>query len=113
MSRELVLFQSYWPVPPASTEFGYYPNDYAQQVEEAARASIAAVAQPGERSLVASGGAAEAIVATAEELDACLVVMASSGKGLARRLTLGSTTDAVLHHLRRPLLIIPRASNEG
>ncbi|MCA9854405.1 MAG: universal stress protein, partial [Dehalococcoidia bacterium] len=44
---------------------------------------------------------------TAAQVDSGLVVMASSGKGLAERIALGSTTGRVMHSLHRPLLIIP------
>jgi nucleotide-binding universal stress UspA family protein len=38
--------------------------------------------------------------------------MTSSGKGLAERITLGSTTGRVMHTLHRPLLIVPTGEKD-
>jgi nucleotide-binding universal stress UspA family protein len=54
---------------------------------------------------VAEGDPADVIRHRAEEFD--LVVMGSHGKGLWKRLTVGSVTQAVLHRIARPLLVIP------
>jgi nucleotide-binding universal stress UspA family protein len=68
------------------------------------------VARPGEETVVAQGSPAAVIVEAAERLDAGLVAMASSGKGLASRLALGSVTERVMHTLRRSLLVLPPAN---
>lgn len=47
------------------------------------------------------------ITSTAEEVDATLVVMATRGAGLLKSLLLGSTSDAVSRHSKRPVLLIP------
>ncbi|MGH7438464.1 MAG: universal stress protein [Polyangiaceae bacterium] len=51
------------------------------------------------------GSPVEVILERAEDFD--LVVMGSHGKGLWKRLTVGSVTQAVLHRLTRPLLLVP------
>ena len=85
----------------------YLSQDTINQIIEGAKAYIASVALPGEEALVDQGDAANSIVATAAERDIDLVVMTSRGKGGAKRLFLGGTTEGVIHRLHRPLLIIP------
>lgn len=53
--------------------------------------------------------ASEAIVEAAEELDAAVIVMGSRGRRGLRAALLGSTSTNVLHHARRPTLVIPSA----
>lgn len=65
-------------------------------------ASSAGVAADWE---LAIGTPAEEILVRAVEFD--LVVMGSHGKGFWKRMTLGSVTEAVLHRMARPLLIVP------
>lgn len=86
-----------------------YPESYPQLIEEDAKAYLQSLAGPDEQTYTAVGDAANVIVALAEQVDAGLVVMTSSGKGLAGRLALGSTTDRVMHSLHRPLVILPPA----
>ena len=43
----------------------------------------------------------------AERLNADLIVLGSHGHGVIRRALLGSVSEHVLHHARRPLLILP------
>ncbi|MCK9519690.1 MAG: universal stress protein [Dehalococcoidia bacterium] len=107
INAKVVLLQAYHVPPTVGIEFAYYPADYAYTLETAAREYLAEIVQPGEESFVVYAEAANAIVEVAHRLDAGLVVMASSGKGLARRLALGSVTDRVVHSIHRPLLIIP------
>lgn len=70
------------------------------------------VAQPMEdrglevRTVVTSHGAtAEAICATAREVDADLIALATHGRTGLRKAMLGSVTLDVLHHSERPLLM--------
>lgn len=56
------------------------------------------------------GTPADVIVHRTGDFD--LVVMGSHGKGLWKRLTLGSVTQAVLHRTTRPLLVV-RCGHEG
>lgn len=51
--------------------------------------------------------ASEAIVETADELDASMLVLGSRGRRGIGSLLLGSTSTNVLHRTRRPTLIVP------
>lgn len=58
----------------------------------------------------AEGVPADVIAQRAAEFD--LVVMGSHGKGLWKRLTVGSVTQSVLRHVSRPVLVV-RADPEA
>lgn len=74
-----------------------------QGAQHARRAGL--TAEPRVSSTMAT--ASEAIVDAAEQIDAALIVLGSRGRrGLAAAL-LGSTSTNVLHHTRRPTLVIP------
>ncbi|MCB0216489.1 MAG: universal stress protein [Caldilineae bacterium] len=56
---------------------------------------------------------AEAIVATAEAVDAELIVMATHGRGGMSRWALGSVADKVLQTARRPILLVRQPTAWG
>ena len=56
-----------------------------------------------------TGDAADAILATADELNADAIVMASAGRGAIGRLTLGSVADRVVRTAERPVLVVREA----
>lgn len=100
----VVLLRAYNASVAADAEFAYY--NIPLTMENDARQYLAGIANPDEERVVVDADATDAIVRTAEQYDAGLVVLTSSGKGLAGRLILGSTTDRVMRSLRRPLMII-------
>lgn len=57
--------------------------------------------------LLVQGEYAETILVEADRLDCELVVVGSHGKGMARQLLLGSTSERVLRQSKRPVLVIP------
>lgn len=58
---------------------------------------------------VASTGqtAAEAIIDAADAIDAAAIVLGSRGRRGLRAAVLGSTSTTVLHHSRRPTVVVP------
>lgn len=61
--------------------------------------------------LLVQGSTPETIVREAERLDADVIVLGSHGHGALHRALLGSVSEHVLHHARRPLLILPRQAD--
>ncbi len=106
----VVIVRSYMIPPPVGIEFATYPADLASTMEEAARAYLSEKAKPGEKTVLMQGDATTAIQQSAEEVNAGLIVLTSSGKGLTKRIALGSTTDRVIHGTDRPVLVIPPAA---
>lgn len=106
----IVLVRSFSVPPPAGIEFTYYPTDLSATLEAAAKEYLQATAKPGEKALIMQGDAANAILEVAEQENAGLIVLTSTGKGLAKRIALGSTTDRVVHGTSRPVLVVPRKS---
>lgn len=108
--RGVVLLRTYSIPPAVGVEFATYPADLATTMEEAAKTYLSSVAKPGEKTLLRMGDATNAILEASEELNAALIVLTSSGKGLGKRIALGSTTDRVVHGSKRPVLVIPRGA---
>jgi nucleotide-binding universal stress UspA family protein len=101
-----------WGVPAqtmALYEGSEYPADdlFAALAAAAADEYLKRTAAPGEKVLFPEGPPAIVIADAATKLNAGLVVVGSSGQGLAARIALGSTTDRLMHSLHRPLLIVP------
>ena len=59
------------------------------------------------RTHVGHGTPYKAILEYAEERDVEFIVMGTTGHSLAGRVLLGSTTERVLRHGRRPVLVVP------
>jgi nucleotide-binding universal stress UspA family protein len=110
----VALLRAYEIPPATGSEFVVSQGDVLTEIREAAEEYIAGAAQSGERALVIMRSAAPALVETSDEIGAGLVVLTSHGKGFMRRIALGSTTDRVLHSIKRPLLVLPaKAEGEG
>lgn len=60
----------------------------------------------------AGGPSWRALLGAADDSDADVVVAGSRGFGEFKALMLGSTSTALSHHLRRPLLIVPTPQEE-
>ncbi len=107
---KVVLVRSFTMPPPVGIEFAAYPTDLYSTLEQAAKEYLAQTAKSGEQTVLVQGDAASAILETAESVDAGLIVMTSTGKGLAKRIALGSTTDRVIHGTSRAVLVLHTAS---
>ena len=55
---------------------------------------------------LSEGGAAEEIVALAEEIEAGLIAVGSRGRARIRRLLMGSVSDAVVRHAHFPVVVV-------
>ncbi len=107
MEAQVYLLRAYSIPPPVGVEFSYYSPDVLASFQRAAEEYLESVAVQGERKLLVQAAPAIAIEEVANQYDVGLIVMTSRGKGLAQRVALGSTTDRVMHSVRRPLLIVP------
>ena len=81
-------------------------------MREGAEDYLRGIAAEGETAVTVLGPADSAILESARQLDAELIVLTSHGRGLAGRLALGSTTDRVMHASERALMIIPSPHDE-
>jgi nucleotide-binding universal stress UspA family protein len=106
----IVLVRAFSLPPPAGIEFSYYPADLGATLEAAAKEYLEATAKPGEKYVLVQGDAATAVLEAADQHDAGLIVLTSTGKGLAKRVALGSTTDRVVHSTKRSVLVVPQQS---
>jgi nucleotide-binding universal stress UspA family protein len=61
--------------------------------------------------LLVQGSTPETLVSEAERLAADIIVLGSHGHGALHRALLGSVSEHVLHHAKRPLLILPRKAD--
>ena len=77
---------------------------------DAAKEAAVAAGVRAEGELV-EGVPADVIAQRGADFD--LVVMGSHGKGLWKRLTVGSVTQAVLHQLSRPVLVVRKAAESA
>jgi nucleotide-binding universal stress UspA family protein len=60
--------------------------------------------------LLVQGSTPDTLVKEAERLNADVIVLGSHGHGALHRALLGSVSEHILHHAKRPLLILPRTS---
>lgn len=106
----IVVLRTYSLPPAVGAEFATYPANLGTMMQEAAEVYLREVAKPGEKTVIQMGDPTTALLETAEAENATLIVLTSTGKGLAKRVTLGSTTDRVIHGTNRPVMVLPRVS---
>ncbi len=97
-------------VPTTVTSLGPRPPDPAEVEEQRRKLEEAweALRRRGirARSVERAGDPAERIVEEAERVDADLIVVGTHGKGLPRRLLLGSVSEKVLRTAHRDVLVV-------
>jgi nucleotide-binding universal stress UspA family protein len=98
-ARDAVLSHARWVVP----EYRGHVLDEARKQLEAVTSSIRADANVNVRARVATGSAAEAVVAHAADVDADLIVVGRN----RRFMRPGATGIRVLRQTDRPLLVVP------
>ncbi|MEO8540243.1 MAG: universal stress protein [bacterium] len=104
---KIVLLRSFSMPPPVGIEFAAYPADLYSSLEQAAQDYLNATAQAEEQTLLMQGDATGALLEAAEKVDAGLIVLTSTGKGVTKRVAMGSTTTRVIHGTERPVLVLP------
>lgn len=57
--------------------------------------------------LLVQGATASTLLAESDKLAADILVVGSHGKGAFKRLLIGSTSEAVLHHANVPVYVVP------
>ncbi|MDZ7727934.1 MAG: universal stress protein [Dehalococcoidia bacterium] len=107
MNVDLYLVRAYSVPPPIGVEFSYYSPDVLDSFKQAATEYLDSIAREGEHKIVVQAAPAVAVEEAANRHDSGLIALASSGKGLAKRLALGSTTSRVMHSVHRPILVVP------
>ncbi len=97
---------------PFAIGFGPVIPDLDQVGHDQAGAIAAQAAKPAREAgvetetVVRRGMPAQEICALADAFDAQLIVLGSHGWGL-RRMVFGSVSTSVVHHARRPVLVVP------
>ncbi|KAB2347935.1 universal stress protein [Actinomadura rudentiformis] len=82
----------------------------AEGAELARRAGLTDVIPRAESS---NGPIWATIVNVADEIDATLVVTGTRGLARVKSVLLGSVSDRVLHHVKRPVLIVPHVIEDA
>jgi nucleotide-binding universal stress UspA family protein len=99
-------------LPPQVAEWGryrYVPNqpgyeDLARQIAD----QVLSVARPDESTEVRDGSVPNALIDVSRSVD--LLVMGSRSYGPARRLLLGSVSEAVVRRSHCPVVVLPRSA---
>lgn len=110
------------PVPFGGSSWGgqiIVPREFQSEIEDELGKKVLALTEEGTVKAVTAGLDAVSdvrkttapvwreLLAAADEVDADVIVAGSRGYGETKALLLGSTSQALAHHSRRPLLIVP------
>jgi nucleotide-binding universal stress UspA family protein len=86
-------------------------QDWKTEVAEAQQALAATLTEVHGAKVeqrVEAGDAGPMIVWVAEQIGADLVVVGSHGRGVLKRMVVGSVSEHVVHHASCPVLVVPR-----
>lgn len=81
-------------------------NQEQADADAAIAATIGAIGRPEAARRVEVGDPGGAICAVARDIDADVVVMGSHGRGVLKRVVLGSVSEYVIHHAPCPVLVV-------
>src|SRR6185295_13611358 len=77
----VALVRAYRLPPPPGIQIAAYPVNLLDAARDEATQYLASIAQAGEQQIATEGEAGAIVLETADQVDAALVVMASTGKG--------------------------------
>ena len=112
-NAKVILVRAYSLPPAMGVEFAPYPADLLTTLQSDAEEYLRQTVKEGESAVCVQSTPAEGIAQAAEEFDVGLVVVAAHGRGWAARLALGSTTDRLMHLVKRPMLIVHMKREDG
>jgi nucleotide-binding universal stress UspA family protein len=102
--------ETYFPIDVLEIPLGYYldqaPATKARLQEKLRQYSNTHFPGGGVETLLVQDSPARAIVNTAKEMNADLIVMGTHGRRGWRRALLGSVTESVLHEIDRPVITV-------
>ncbi|MGB3633639.1 MAG: universal stress protein [Rubrobacteraceae bacterium] len=108
---ELHIVHAWMPLPhyayPSLVEEGYFPP-YEQGARKVLVEQVHRIREIGgkiEGDYLKSGRPSDVILKLGDDIEADLIVLGSRGLGPVRRLVLGSVSEEVVHHARRPVLV--------
>jgi nucleotide-binding universal stress UspA family protein len=87
-------------------------REAAETVEEGVRAASAAGLDARGRVVEATGSPWRGLCRAAEEAGADVIVCGSRGMGAFSRAAVGSTSNGLLHHAGRPVLVVPSGAGD-
>jgi nucleotide-binding universal stress UspA family protein len=88
-------------------------NQEQADANAAIAATIDAVAHPEAGRRVEIGDPGGAICMVARDIDADVIVLGSRGRGVVKRVLLGSVSEYVLHHAACPVLVVRQGAEHG
>lgn len=105
----IILVGAYKAPPPVSgLDILYYtPEELLPELRAECERYLRDAARPSEQIHAVEGEAAAVLVEAAESTEGSLLVLATRGRGLAKRVVLGSVTETVMRSSSRPLLVVP------
>jgi nucleotide-binding universal stress UspA family protein len=117
MGAELLVVCAYEPIDQATIEkwkdeapveisWRFSPSTVAEESVEKGRKVAEEIGAPNIKGLIAEGEAGEALIRTAEQEDADLIVVGNRGMAGATRFLLGSVPNKVSHHAPCDVLIV-------